>query len=236
MQLVEIKKNNTGTGLLIENDGYISMESGDNKKLYESIKLNEDLDGGWNVPRPFVVSAVFQKFDIENANGRIYPEAVLKAQVEKYMEKIADRRGYGETNHPEDSSINLSRIGMNIIELHWEGHTLVGKIEIPVTEGFRKLGIVSTCADEVANLLMNNLKIGVSSRGVGSVEQRYGKYMVGDDYELICWDVVSDPSTPNAYISVHGEEELVPYIESKSSDDSKEKINEKLEKIRRILI
>ena len=133
MQLVEIKKNNTGTGLLIENDGYISMESGDNKKLYESIKLNEDLDGGWNVPRPFVVSAVFQKFDIENANGRIYPEAVLKAQVEKYMEKIADRRGYGETNHPEDSSINLSRIGMNIIELHWEGHTLVGKIEIPVS-------------------------------------------------------------------------------------------------------
>ena len=71
MQLVEIKKNNTGTGLLIENDGYISMESEDNKKLYESIKMNEDLNGGWNVPRPFVVSAVFQKFDIENANGRI---------------------------------------------------------------------------------------------------------------------------------------------------------------------
>ena len=212
MQLVEIKKNNTGTGLLIENDGYISMESGDNKKLYESIKLNEDINGGWNVPKPFVVSAVFQKFDIENANGRIYPEAVLKAQVEKYMEKIADRRGYGETNHPEDSSINLSRIGMNIIELHWEGHTLVGKIEIPVTEGFRKLGIVSTCADEVANLLMNNLKIGVSSRGVGSVEQRYGKYMVGDDYELICWDVVSDPSTPNAWISTN-EEELQRYVE-----------------------
>jgi hypothetical protein len=226
MQLVEIKKNNTGTGLLIENDGYISMESGDNKKLYESIRLNEDMNGVWNVPKPFVVSAVFQKFDIENANGRIYPEAVLKAQVEKYMEKIADRRGYGETNHPEDSSINLSRIGMNIIELHWEGHTLVGKIEIPVTEGFRKLGIVSTCADEVANLLMNNLKIGVSSRGVGSVEQRYGKYMVGDDYELICWDVVSDPSTPNAWISTN-EEELQRYVEEK---EKKNTILEKLNK------
>lgn len=104
MQLVEIKKNNTGTGLLIENDGYISMDKGENKKLYESIRMNEGLeDGGWNIPKPFIVSAVFQKFDIENANGRIYPEAVLKAQVEKYMEKIADRRGYGETNHPEDS-------------------------------------------------------------------------------------------------------------------------------------
>ena len=218
MQLVEIKKNNIGTGLLIENDGYISMNSPENKKIYESIRLNEEIEGGWNVPKPFIVSAVFQKFGIENANGRIYPENVLRAQVEKYMEKIADRRGYGETNHPEDSSINLSRIGMNIIELHWEGHTLVGKIEIPVTEGFRKLGIVSTTADEVANLLLNNLKIGVSSRGVGSVEQRYGKYMVGDDYELICWDVVSDPSTPNAWISTN-EEGLQQYIESREKKD-----------------
>ena len=100
MQLVEIKKNNTGTGLLIENDGYISMDTGDNKKLYESIKLNEGLEDGWNVPKPFVVSAVFQKFDIENANGRIYPEAVLKAQVEKYMEKIAD---------PQDQESNADR-------------------------------------------------------------------------------------------------------------------------------
>ncbi len=227
MQLVEIKKNNIGTGLLIENDGYISMNSPENKKIYESIRLNEEIEGGWNVPKPFIVSAVFQKFGIENANGRIYPENVLRAQVEKYMEKIADRRGYGETNHPEDSSINLSRIGMNIIELHWEGHTLVGKIEIPVTEGFRKLGIVSTTADEVANLLLNNLKIGVSSRGVGSVEQRYGKYMVGDDYELICWDVVSDPSTPNAWISTN-EEGLQQYIESREKKD--DVILEKLNK------
>ena len=226
MQLVEIKKNTTGTGLLIENDGYISMESGDNKKLYESIKLNEGLEDGWNVPKPFIVDAVFQKFDIENANGRIYPEAVLKAQVEKYMEKIRDRRGYGETNHPEDSS-------MNIIELHWEGHTLVGKIEIPVTEGFRRFGIVSTTADEVANLLLNNLKIGVSSRGVGSVEQRYGKYMVGDDYELICWDVVSDPSTPNAWISTN-KEELQQYVESKAPE--KNTLLEKLEKFNDWLI
>lgn len=226
MQLVEIKKNNTGTGLLIERDGYISMDSGNNKKLYESIGLDGGPDGGWNIPKPFIVDAVFQKFDIENANGRIYPESVLKAQVEKYIEKINDRRGYGETNHPEDSSINLSRIGMNIVELHWEGHTLVGKIEIPVSEGFRRFGIVSTCADEVANLLINNLKIGVSSRGVGSVEQRYGKYMVGDDYELICWDVVSDPSTPNAWISTN-REELQQYVETKTpkKDTLLEKLN-----------
>ena len=116
---------------------------------------------------------------------------------------------------------------MNIIELHWEGHTLVGKIEIPVSEGFRRFGIVSTTADEVANLLINNLKIGVSSRGVGSVEQRFVKYMVGDDYELICWDVVSDPSTPNAWIS-NNEEELRQYVESKAP--TKDTLLEKLNK------
>jgi len=112
-------------------------------------------------------------------------------------------------------------------------YTLVGKIEIPVTEGFRRFGIVSTTADEVANLLLNNLKIGVSSRGVGSVEQRYGKYMVGDDYELICWDVVSDPSTPNAWISTN-KEELQQYVESKAPE--KNTLLEKLEKFNDWLI
>lgn len=122
---------------------------------------------------------------------------------------------------------------MNIIELHWEGHTLVGQIEIPVSEGFRRFGIVSTTADEVANLLINNLKIGVSSRGVGSVEQKYGKYLVGEDYELICWDVVSDPSTPNAWISPN-QEELQQYVESKAPE--KNTLLEKLDRFNDWLI
>ena len=225
MRLVEIKKNNTGTGLLVENDGYISLEVGDNKRLAESIDFNAE--GGLNIPNPFVVDAVFQKCGIENANGRIYPEDILKAQVEKYIQKIQDRRGYGEENHPESSSIDLGRIAMNIIELHWEGHTLVGKIELPLTPGFRKYGIISCRADDVANLLLNNLKIGVSSRGVGSVEQKYGKYIVGDDFELICWDVVSDPSTPGAWIG-NSPEELQQYVEGKETKNDKlvlEKLN-----------
>lgn len=213
MRLVEIKKNTTGTGLLVENDGYISIDTGNNKKLWESI--NFEGEGGLNLPDPFIVDAVFQKCGIENANGRIYPESILKPQVEKYLEKIADRRGYGEENHPDSSSIDLGRIAMNIIELHWEGHTLVGKIELPLSPGFRKYGIISCRADDVANLLLNKLKIGVSSRGVGSVEQRYGKYIVGDDFELICWDVVSDPSTPGAWIG-DSPEALRQYVESVS--------------------
>jgi hypothetical protein len=226
--LVEIKKGEFGTGLLIENDGYISMtESAHNKKIYESVS-----DGEWNVPYPFVVDAVFQKFDIKNANGRVYPERVLKKQVELYQQKIAEHRAYGELNHPAESTIDLGRISHNIIELHWEGRTLVGKLELNISEGFRKLGIVSTMGDMAANHLLNGYKIGVSSRGVGSVEQKLGQTIVGEDFELICWDIVSDPSTPGAYIG--HKEELTQYVEAKSSE--KKAVNEKLDKINKILL
>ncbi len=226
--LVEIKKGEFGTGLLIENDGYISMtESAHNKKIYESVS-----DGEWNVPYPFVVDAVFQKFDIKNANGRVYPERVLKKQVEVYQQKIAEHRAYGELNHPAESTIDLGRISHNIIELHWEGKTLVGKLELNISEGFRKLGIVSTMGDMAANHLLNGYKIGVSSRGVGSVEQKLGQTIVGEDFELICWDIVSDPSTPGAYIG--RKEELTQYVEEKSNE--KKAVNEKLDKINRILL
>ena len=214
--LTEIKKGQVGTGLLIENDGYMSLSSDSNKQLMESIKINEE-EGTRNLPKPFIVSAVFQKFGIENANGRIYPESILKREVEKYQQAIKEHRAYGECNHPEASAIDLDRLAMNIIELHWEGHTLVGKMEIPISDGFRKLGIVSTCADKIAQWLISGLKIGVSSRGLGSVTQQMGKLVVGDDYEIVCWDVVSQPSTPGAWISKN-EGELKQYVENTQSD------------------
>ena len=226
--LREIKRGEFGTGLLIENDGYISMtESANNKKIYESIS-----DGEWNVPYPFVVDAVFQKFDVKNANGRVYPERVLKKQVEIYQQKINEHRAYGELNHPAESTIDLGRISHNIIELHWEGRTLVGKLELNISEGFRRFGVVSTMGDMAANHLLNGYKIGVSSRGVGSVEQKLGQTIVGDDFELICWDIVSDPSTPGAYIG--HKEELTQYVEEKSNE--KKAVNEKLNKINKILL
>lgn len=226
--LVEIRKGEYGTGLLIENDGYISMtESANNKKIYESVS-----DGEWNVPYPFIVDAVFQKFDIKNANGRIYPERVLKKQVELYQQKINEHRAYGELNHPAESTIDLGRISHNIIELHWEGRTLVGKLELNISEGFRRLGIVSTMGDMAANHLLNGYKIGVSSRGVGSVEQKLGQTIVGDDFELICWDIVSEPSTPGAFIG--NKEALNQYVETKNP--KKDIINEKLDKINKILL
>lgn len=208
--LTEIKKGQIGTGLLVENDGYVSLTLKGNEGLMESLKLNES--GARELPNPFIVSAVFQKFGIENANGRVYPENILKREVEKYQTAIKERRAYGELNHPESSAIDLGRIAINIVELHWEGHTLVGKMEIPISEGFRKLGVVSTCADMVAQWLLSGLKIGVSSRGLGSVKQEFGKLIVDEDYEIVAWDVVAQPSTPNAWIE-ENPADLQPYVE-----------------------
>ena len=224
-ELSEIKKGKYVYGLLIENDGYISLD--DNKQIKEGIENN-----GWMIPKPFIVKAVFQKYGIKNANGRIYPEDVLRKQVELYQQKINERRAIGELNHPEDSTINLSRVSHNIIELHWVNHTLVGEMELNITEGFRKYGIITSKGDEAANLLLNGYKIGVSSRGVGSVEQRLGQTIVGNDFELICWDIVSDPSTPQAYIG--SEEELQSYVEQKEAVVSPS-LNEKISKIKEIL-
>lgn len=230
--LVEIKKGQTGTGILIENDGYITMHEGKNRELFESYKkLNEDVSGGdFHCPYPFIVDAVFQKFDIENANGRIYPESVLKREVMKYQKKIEQNWAYGELNHPSESVIDLGRVAMNIKELHWEGHTLVGKLEIITSEGFRKHGICSTMGDQAANLLLNGLRIGVSSRGLGTVTQRMGVLYVSDDYEIVCWDIVSDPSTNNAFIEM-SRDKIEPYIEGKTP--TKAVLDERVEKLNR---
>lgn len=226
-KLVEIKKGEEGTGLLIEHDGYISSECGENKKLFEDINSNSEED--FHCPRHFIVSAVFQKFGIKNANGRIYPEEVLKREVERYMTQINERSAIGELNHPPESVIDLSRVAMNIVELHWEGRTLVGKLELLTSPGFRKYGIISNEADQAANLLLSGIKIGVSSRGLGTVTNKMGALYVGDDFEIVCWDVVSTPSTPGAYITM---DDTIPqqWTESKAESTPKLKLFEELEK------
>ena len=115
-------------------------------------------------------------------------------------------------NHPDSTAIDVGRICLNITELHWEGKTLVGQLEIPITEAFRKTGAITCLADQVAHFLLRGLKLGVSSRGVGNVEEKYGTTIV-TDYELICWDLVSQPSTPGAWIG-SDLQELQPYMES----------------------
>lgn len=209
-----LRRGETGTGYLIEQDaGYISPDEPRNQLFINEIK-KLDTGNKLAIVEPLVVYVVLQKFGILNRNGRIYPENILKKQNQLYQQAIRERRAVGELDHPESSIIAGDRISHNIIETWWEGQTLMGKMEILMTPGFINYGIVSTKGDEVANLLRNRIKIGVSSRGVGSLsEGRNGEQIVQDDFEIICWDVVTAPSTPDAWV-FRSHEESKPYVEN----------------------
>lgn len=208
-----LKRGESGFGVLIEHDaGFISPDEPRNQPFINEMKKLES--GKLAIMEPLIVYVVLQKYNILNRNGRIYPEAILKKQNELYQQAIRERRAVGELDHPESSVIAGDRISHNITETWWENHTLMGKMEILMTPGFINYGIVSTKGDEVANLLRNRIKIGVSSRGVGSLKEgKDGEQIVQDDFEIICWDVVTAPSTPDAWIG-KSSEEMRPYVEN----------------------
>jgi len=222
-ELFEIKKNNQGYGILIERDGGF-IDLGDERNSDARTELNKigSKEPGIKIVDRLRVFSVFQKFGIENANGRIYPEVVLRREVQKYQDKIDDRRSYGELNHPESVNLDGDRLAFGITKLWWENKTLVGEIELILSLGFVNYGVISCKGDMLANYLRTGWKVGVSSRGLGSVEQDKftGKYIVQDDFEITCWDSVFDPSTANAWISseLSG---LKPYIESKQNNKGK---------------
>jgi len=192
--------NTTGFGYLIEHDaGYISPEDKRNLPFINEMKKLES--GDQVLTEPYYVYAVLQKYGVKNRNGRIYPENILKPKVEDYRKLVDERRAVGELDHPESSVIAGDRISHNIVEMWWEGNVLMGKLEILMTPGFINLGIASTLGDHVGNLLRHKIKIGVSSRGVGSVEDVQGIQLVQNDFELICWDVVTTPPPPRSWIA-----------------------------------
>lgn len=222
-QLTEIKKGQTGTGLLIEHDGHI-IGNCDTVS-----QIREDINNGHKfvIPDNFVVSAVFQKYGIKNANGRIYPEAILKREVQKYLEnQVANHRAVGALDHPSSSTLSGHDVSHNILDLRWEGHTLVGEMKLHLSPGFKQYGICSTSGDLVASMILDGIQVGVSSRAVGSVEQKMGVLMVGDDLELVCWDIVLEPSTNGSWVAPNMKD-LQQYIESeeRSGNSMIEKIN-----------
>ena len=184
--------NEIGKGILIEYDaGHVSPD--ENKKIISEMK---DMD----FSQDLILYAVLQKFDTPNKNGRLYPEAILKRENEKYQSIIKKGGALNELNHPSSSLIDLDRVSHSILETWWDGKILMGKIKIFTSPGWKKMGIVSCKGDQAAMLLMNGATLGISSRGVGSLKQVKGQNMVQDDFELVCFDLVSSPSTPGAYI------------------------------------
>ncbi len=184
--------NETGKGILIEYDaGHVSPE--DNKKIISEMK---DMD----FSQDLILYAVLQKYDTPNKNGRIYPESILKREDQKYQQLIKKGGALNELNHPSSSLIDLDRVSHSILETWWEGKMLMGKIKLFTSPGWRKTGIVSTKGDQAAMLIMNGATLGISSRGVGSLKNVKGQNVVQEDFELVCFDLVSSPSTPGAYV------------------------------------
>jgi hypothetical protein len=184
--------NETGKGILIEYDaGHVSPD--DNKQIISEMK---DMD----FSKDLILYAVLQKYDTPNKNGRIYPEAILKREDQKYQQLIKKGGALNELNHPSSSLIDLDRVSHSILETWWEGKILMGKIKLFTSPGWQKMGIVSTKGDQAAMLIMNGATLGISSRGVGSLKNVKGQNIVQEDFELVCFDLVSSPSTPGAYV------------------------------------
>lgn len=132
-----------------------------------------------------------QTADKKNGNGRVYPMKVLKKEVDNYKKIVADGRATGELDHPDDSVINLKNVSHMITECWWEGKDVMGKIKVLDTPSGRIL----------KDLINAGVKLGISSRGLGSVkESMHGDTIVEEDFQLICFDIVAEPSTPNAYV------------------------------------
>jgi hypothetical protein len=202
-----LNPNEEGYGYIIEHgSGYITPELTcrdgvcSNQNLIREFKSGVNLGQDGEIPTKVEIYAVLQKYGVENKNGRIYPQEILKREAKKYQEFIDLVTSLGELNHPESSIIDADRVSHRITEIWWEGNTLMGKIKLLTSPGFHERGIVSCPADQAANLMRQGVTMGVSSRGVGTLVKKGEQNEVQDDFELICFDLVSSPSTPGAYL------------------------------------
>jgi hypothetical protein len=190
-----LRPNEQGKGILIEWDaGFVSPTDSRNAEVIK------ESYGHLDHSKPFEFYAVLQKYGTPNRNGRVYPEKILKREAENYKKAIQKGLSISELNHPESSLIDLERVSHLITDIWWEGHILMGKIKLLTTPGFHERGIVSSPGDIAANLMRQGVTMGVSSRGVGSLIKKGEQNEVQDDFEIICFDLVSSPSTPGAYL------------------------------------
>ena len=133
-----------------------------------------------------------QHADLPNGNQRVYPLEVLQREVKRYKEIVDDRRALGELDHPDSSIINLANVSHMVVNIWMEGPEVMAKCKV-----------LDTPSGQILRSLVDaGVKIGISSRGMGSVREQMGKTIVEDDFQLICFDIVSEPSTPNAFMAL----------------------------------
>jgi hypothetical protein len=139
------------------------------------------------------IKGKLQEAEVKNGNGRVYPMAILRKQVDVYVKgPVSTRTATGELDHPESSIINLNNVSHLITKVWWDGNDVMGELEL-----------LNTPSGKIAQeIVLAGIPLGISSRGMGSVKQLGETVEVQDDFELLCWDLVSVPSTPGAYMSL----------------------------------
>jgi hypothetical protein len=152
-----------------------------------------------------MLSGVVQRADAKNGNGRVYPENILRREVENYKKLVAENRSLGELDHPDESVINLKNASHIVTDIWWNGKDVMGKVKVLTTPSGQIL----------KSLVESGVKLGISSRGLGSVKEKGGLTYVEDDFQLICFDFVSEPSTVGAFMNL-SESKKTPNIFNKS--------------------
>lgn len=153
------------------------------------IKESREKNGG-----KILMKGILQKADTLNQNGRIYPIDVLQREVKNYQKFIVENRALGELDHPDSSVVNLKNVSHIVREAYLEGGVVYGTVEVLDTPSGKIL----------QSLVESGVKLGISSRGVGSTKKQGDYFVVQDDFQLICWDYVSEPSTPGAFMLPEG--------------------------------
>ena len=163
-----------------------------------------------------ILSGIMQKADTQNGNGRVYPSRVLQREVKNYQKLVQERRALGELDHPDDSVINLKNASHMVTDVWWNGNDVMGKVQV----------LNTPAGGILRSLVESGVKLGISSRGMGSVTESQGKTIVEDDFQLICFDFVSEPSTPGAYMMKEAKDLSTPNIFTKA-----DKINRLLNEV-----
>ena len=153
-----------------------------------------------------ILSGIMQKADTQNGNGRVYPARVLMREVENYKKLVKERRALGELDHPDDSVINLKNASHMVTDVWFQGKDVMGKVQVLNTPS----------GNILRSLVESGVKLGISSRGMGSVSESQGATVVEDDFQLICFDFVSEPSTPNAFMMREAKEFGEPNVFTKA--------------------
>jgi len=155
----------------------------------EMIKESRDKNGG-----KVIMRGILQKSETLNQNGRVYPRAILEREVRNYQKFIKENRALGECDHPDSSVVELKKVSHIIREAHMEGDVCYGTVELLDTP----MGKI------LQSLVESGVTLGISSRGVGSTKRDGDVQIVQDDFQLICWDFVAEPSTPGAFMMAEG--------------------------------